>query len=647
VYTDEDESPVRNDSSIAQWNSSTPIYAARTRFFPLRPERLGTPLVESLSSYIAALAKEHSTKTSDFLKMEIIPLSQHASDGPRESRTPSRTTMVKFPVWKELNSFGPITTRIASALENGTGVEDIHRMTLSSLEGIIAQALHHPYRRWCPLCLEEFRNSGRVFEPLLWSLSLVSICSIHKAQLQSSCQRCSRNSSHLQEGSVPGHCPWCGIWEGEAGVYPAETVNVDAARKVRESKAVGEFLAQVSSSSLSVDAFILERNLRRCIEVCTGNIAAFSRVLGVSSALLPRKLRRVVSLQSIVSIASSLQLSVSVFFEEDEVTCEEAWRRAASLIDRSVLSKRLLHPSWLKERLTEAATESPPPSLGTVAKRYGYTSSTMLRRRAPELCDAIAQNYLGSVQSGEQRWTFPGNISRQIDLQAALEAELSKDAPRTIEEIAHSLGYAAARSLRDVAPQMCKHIAKKRSDERKSARLQRKRALSMALKEEPAPSLEELRVRLGLRSSDHLRWVDEELCKSLRQRYRTRLAKERDGVRSLIEGCLKQSNPRWKTIEHDTGWIRSLIKKHFPDLYEKAKILCKETWDNESESDLNAAEARVRHAVEQLQARGIQPSIQNVYRTVPKGPYLGTNWIERILRKIRQEADLTSPQAEA
>jgi hypothetical protein len=354
-----------------------------------------------------------------------------------------------------------------------------------------------------------------------------------------------------------------------------------------------------------------------------------------------------VSLQDLVSVASQLHLSVSQFFEKDEVACEQAWSRAASLIDQSILKESVLHPSWLKERLAEAVTESPPPSLGTVAKRYGYTSTIMLRRRAPELCDAIAQNYLGSVRSGEQKWTVSSSISSQIDLHAVLEGELSKDAPRTIEEIAHSLGYAAAGSLRDVAPEICKKITQKRSDLRKNSSLQRKRALSLALKEEPAPSSRELLVRLDLRSLDQLRHVDEELYKSLCKRYRMRLVKERDCVRSLIEGCLKQSNPKWKTIEHDMGWIRVRIKNYFPDLYAKAKVLCKETWDNELESDLNAAEANVRQAVEQLLARGIQPSIQNVYRVVPRGPYLGTTWIERILRKIRQEEVVATAQAAA
>jgi hypothetical protein len=327
-----------------------------------------------------------------------------------------------------------------------------------------------------------------------------------------------------------------------------------------------------------------------------------------------------------------------------EAACEEAWHRASSLMDRSVLSKCLFHPSWLKERLAEAATERPPPSLGSVAKRYGYTSTTMLRRRAPELCDAIAKNHLESVRSGEQKRTVVGKISR-LDIQALLEEELSKDIPRTIEEIAQNLGYAAAICLRNIAPEMCKKVTKKRSDQRRSALSQRKIALFLALEQEPAPSLKELCVRLDLRSRDHLRHVDEELYKSLSERYRTRLAKERDGIRSLIEGRLKQSNPRWKDIEHDTGWNRTRIIKNFPDLYAKAKIICNETRDNELKSDLNAAEAHVRYAVEQLLAGGIEPSIKNVSRVVPKGTYLGTTWIERIFRNIRQDEVLPTTQA--
>ena len=116
-----------------------------------------------------------------------------------------------------------------------------------------------------------------------------------------------------------------------------------------------------------------------------------------------------------------------------------------------------------------------------------------------------------------------------------------------------------------------------------------------------------------------------------------RMSKEEDRIRSLIEGCLQHSKTRWKNIEHATGWTRQTIFRYFPDLHAKAKAICKENRDDGLKSDFSAAEDHVRHAVEQLLASGTQPSIQNVHRAVPKGPYLSERGVESILRKMRQE----------
>ena len=106
--TNENESPGRKHSSLAPSNPTRPVYPARTRFYSLPPEGLGTPLVESISSYIAALAKEHSCSTSNFLKEEIIPLSQRISGTSFGSSTDSRPAKVECPRWKDLNSYGPV-----------------------------------------------------------------------------------------------------------------------------------------------------------------------------------------------------------------------------------------------------------------------------------------------------------------------------------------------------------------------------------------------------------------------------------------------------------------------------------------------------------------------------------------------------------
>jgi AraC-like DNA-binding protein len=436
---------------------------------------------------------------------------------------------------------------------------------------------------------------------------------------------------------VPGHCPRCQVWEGEHWYNQPTTEHAKLSENVLRTSTVEAFLAQLSSPSISVDVSILQRNLCRCIEVCTGNRFAFLRVCGLSERQRLRKPDELVSLQDLISVAIRLDLSIYQFFEQDKVACEEAWRHAASMIDQSVTNEFSVHSSWTKERLAEVATETPPPSLATVAKRYGYTTTAAMRRRAPDLCEAITLNYLGAARSREQKCAIYSGVSSHIEIQPALDLELSKDGPSPIENVGGGVGLAESEPLQDMAPEICKKANKNRSEQRKREILRQRAILSLALDEEPAPSPGELRVRLDLPSGDRISSVHEDLCSSLYERYRHRLAKERSCVRSLIEDRLRQPNPSWANIAQETGLNRSVIMRRFPDLYTKARILCKETGNMERKADFNAAEIHVRQVVERLGSRGIHPSIRRVFRAVPKGHYLGITWIERILRTIPPE----------
>lgn len=44
----------------------------RSRLFNLEPIGIGTPYIESLRSYIGRLASEHTVRTGDLIKYEII-----------------------------------------------------------------------------------------------------------------------------------------------------------------------------------------------------------------------------------------------------------------------------------------------------------------------------------------------------------------------------------------------------------------------------------------------------------------------------------------------------------------------------------------------------------------------------------------------
>src|SRR5579862_539209 len=58
------------------WDLS-PIPAPRcTRLFDLYPVGIGTPDVESLASYFAELATDHSVSVNDLITLELIPRSK-------------------------------------------------------------------------------------------------------------------------------------------------------------------------------------------------------------------------------------------------------------------------------------------------------------------------------------------------------------------------------------------------------------------------------------------------------------------------------------------------------------------------------------------------------------------------------------------
>src|SRR5439155_1129421 len=62
---------------------------------------------------------------------------------------------------------------------------------------------------------EGWRASGRsVYEPLLWSLRVASVCPLHRRSLISVCPHCERPIRPIMSSSRPGYCGRCGGWLG-------------------------------------------------------------------------------------------------------------------------------------------------------------------------------------------------------------------------------------------------------------------------------------------------------------------------------------------------------------------------------------------------------------------------------------------------
>jgi len=106
---------------------------------------------------------------------------------------------------------GDVWERLLS-LERLTGVANVRCGTLWALSEILsinANLYGKQKRRWCPVCYD--RWSGGDYEPLVWSIDLMTCCPVHECRMEHACHRCGafqRTVSHLERRRI---CSSCGF----------------------------------------------------------------------------------------------------------------------------------------------------------------------------------------------------------------------------------------------------------------------------------------------------------------------------------------------------------------------------------------------------------------------------------------------------
>src|SRR5258708_30853921 len=66
--------PDKAPTAYERWDITPPALPPRSRLYPLEPIGLGTPLVESLTGYVARLADAHCVSTGTLYSKEIDAL---------------------------------------------------------------------------------------------------------------------------------------------------------------------------------------------------------------------------------------------------------------------------------------------------------------------------------------------------------------------------------------------------------------------------------------------------------------------------------------------------------------------------------------------------------------------------------------------
>jgi TniQ protein len=135
--------------------------------------------------------------------------------------------------------------------------------------------------RWCPHCLREDRELGKLpYLRLSWDIAPARVCSLHKVQLVEPCPNCkAANVRHRGPIVVPGWCTYFGMFPGEGTAEPATPKAMWVARQV------GDWAAEQAR----LDAIPAREAVRAPLETLTltldgGRYVAFARRISVAKS---------------------------------------------------------------------------------------------------------------------------------------------------------------------------------------------------------------------------------------------------------------------------------------------------------------------------------------------------------------------------
>lgn len=288
----------------------------RSVLHALEPIGLGTPEVESLTSYFCRLANSHACTTNDLTQLVIDKVEQGRWNTYQAGDGKSRF------VWHErsVSGVGDGALTWASVLSELTGVSGLDRLTLLPLRLVLApKALMAQQARWCPHCLDEDLRSGRTpYLRLAWDIGVNKFCAIHRTPLVNLCGQCKRsNIRHTANFVVPGWCTACDHFLG----YP-EPLGLDkkghdeAAISLEQSQKIGELLA-ASSDGLELrfqaDLQGLHTAIEKLTEEMDGGVCAhFAKRIGMRKSTIHhwRIERSALTLHALVRLSIHCDISL-------------------------------------------------------------------------------------------------------------------------------------------------------------------------------------------------------------------------------------------------------------------------------------------------------------------------------------------------
>lgn len=381
-----------------QWQLTLPSIPAPSVLYALVPIGIGTPLVESMTSYIARLAEAHCVFPGVLMRHVIVPFVE------RHSTREGRSTTLHLRDGKAtgaLNANQQTAMNAVNALESLTKLRGLRVLTMVTWAEVLPLfGLIRTTRAWCPRCLEEWRTSGHIiYEPLLWAVQAVQVCTQHGCRLETHCPKCTRTSCRLAWRSRSGFCTYCHQWLG-MDLKRQEENEHEAAWLCWCAEQVGILLALTPLlTHIPSRARIHEALTAVLDQISQGKKMTFARLVGLSEKMVGDWFyhQQLPSVENLLRVCFAVNLSLRDFLLGEQIACalrseeiQELWSSPHRQVPRGFWKS-----SQIRETLEAIARneEIPPPSLKAVARQLGCSDPHSLQLYHPVPSQMISDRY--------------------------------------------------------------------------------------------------------------------------------------------------------------------------------------------------------------------------------------------------------------
>ncbi|WP_418302159.1 TniQ family protein [Lysinibacillus fusiformis] len=416
--------------------------STRTEVFNIEPIGIATPYVECLSSYISRLAAAHNIKVSILLKKIIAP-HLYIDYIKNELSLGSTTGSANY-----INEIGMISLEYVNALEAVTGRNDILNLTMLNWKGIFSKNLRSKFRRWCPICFEEWKLASKeIYEPLIWTLNDIQKCGIHEIQLKTSCPYCERKLPYLHSRYRTGYCQYCESWLGSLEKINNDSISEEEAHIISGYK---QLIENSPKLSYFPSKFFVSNLLENVIkQLGFSSVHKLADYLEFSSTTVLEWINKVYlpSSKSLFIIARKLNADlyeliyttpIPAFDIDIDVEGFNSKRKRKSKIE-------------IEKILNAELRSSVPKSLFMIAKENNFIVDTA-QYNFPEICKEIKGRYLTYLAQMKSE--------KRIEIRSLLNRYLSMEIPISLVQLS-DVSQISKKMLRKNAPDLCEKLVKR------------------------------------------------------------------------------------------------------------------------------------------------------------------------------------------